>query len=95
MPVYQIDDRIGRIASDAWVAPSAMVIGEVHMADESSVWFGAVIRGDNEPIRIGRQSNVQENAVLHADPGFPLLIGERVTIGHQVMLTAARSATSR
>jgi carbonic anhydrase/acetyltransferase-like protein (isoleucine patch superfamily) len=86
MPVYQIDDRIGRIASDAWVAPSAMVIGEVHMADESSVWFGAVIRGDNEPIRIGRQSNVQENAVLHADPGFPLLIGERVTIGHQVML---------
>jgi carbonic anhydrase/acetyltransferase-like protein (isoleucine patch superfamily) len=86
MPVYQLDDRIGQIAAEAWVAPSATLVGDVHLADESSVWFGAVIRGDNEPIRIGRQSNVQENAVLHADPGYPLLIGERVTIGHQVML---------
>ena len=86
MPVYRIEDRVPAVDDEAWVAPGATVVGDVHLAAETSVWFGAVIRADNEPIRIGRGSNVQENAVLHVDPGMPMVIGEHVTIGHQAML---------
>jgi carbonic anhydrase/acetyltransferase-like protein (isoleucine patch superfamily) len=86
MPVYQIGDDSPDIAPDAFVAPSATVIGKVTLKSRSSVWFGAVLRGDNEPITIGESSNVQEGAVLHTDPGVPLTIGDRVTIGHQAML---------
>jgi carbonic anhydrase/acetyltransferase-like protein (isoleucine patch superfamily) len=69
-----------------WIAPSATVIGRVRLAAEASVWWGAVLRGDNEWITLGQGSNVQDNAVLHTDPGFPLDIGPRVTVGHQAML---------
>lgn len=69
-----------------WVAPNATVIGRVTLGEDVSVWYNAVIRGDNEPIRIGARSNVQEGAVLHVDPGFPLEIAEECTIGHMVML---------
>lgn len=69
-----------------WIAPHAVVLGNVALEDEASVWFGAVVRGDNEPIRIGERSNVQDGCVLHTDPGFPLTIGEDCTIGHMVML---------
>ncbi len=69
-----------------WVAPNATVIGRVTIEEDVSVWFNAVIRGDNEPIRIGRRSNIQEGCVLHVDPGFPLDIGEDCTIGHLSML---------
>jgi carbonic anhydrase/acetyltransferase-like protein (isoleucine patch superfamily) len=86
MPVYRLGERIPRLEKDVWIAPSATVVGAVELGDEVNVWFGAVIRADNEKIRIGRQSNVQESAVLHVDPGFPLVIGERVTVGHQAML---------
>ncbi len=86
MSVYRIDGRTPNIDDDAWVAPGASVIGDVHLAADASVWFGAVIRADNEPIRIGRGSNIQENAVLHVDPGKPLVLGENVTVGHQAML---------
>jgi carbonic anhydrase/acetyltransferase-like protein (isoleucine patch superfamily) len=68
-----------------WVAPNAIVLGKVELCEDASVWFGAVLRGDNELIRVGARSNVQDGAVLHTDPGFPLDIGEDCTIGHMVM----------
>lgn len=69
-----------------WIAPNATVLGNVALENEASVWFGAVVRGDNEPIRIGARSNVQDGCVLHTDPGFPLTIEADCTIGHMVML---------
>jgi carbonic anhydrase/acetyltransferase-like protein (isoleucine patch superfamily) len=86
MPLYAIDGKQPTLGTDAWVAPSADVIGDTHLADEASVWFGAVIRADNTPIMIGARSNVQENAMLHSDPGAPLTIGADCTIGHQAIL---------
>lgn len=86
MGIYVIGDRKPTIADDCWVAPNAVLVGEVNLLAGASVWFGAVVRADNEPIIIGTGSNVQDNAVLHVDPGCPLTIGKRVTIGHQVML---------
>jgi carbonic anhydrase/acetyltransferase-like protein (isoleucine patch superfamily) len=86
MAVYQLGDLAPIIAPSAWVAESAEVIGDVELADEASVWYGTVIRGDNDRISLGRRSNVQENSVLHTDSGIQLTVGEDVTIGHQVML---------
>ena len=71
---------------DYWIAPDANVIGRVVIGEGASVWFGCTLRGDNEPITIGAGSNVQENCVMHTDPGFPLTIGEGCTIGHKAML---------
>ncbi|HWD66413.1 MAG TPA: gamma carbonic anhydrase family protein [Caulobacteraceae bacterium] len=73
-------------ADEYWIAPSASVIGKVIIKKNASIWFGAVVRGDNEPIEIGENSNVQDNSVLHTDYGSPLTIGPNVTIGHKVML---------
>ena len=70
----------------AWVAPNATLIGRVTLGTDSSIWFGAVLRGDTEPLVVGEGSNVQDLCVLHADPGFPLTIGRDVTVGHQAML---------
>ena len=86
MAVYALDDKTPDLAEDAWVADNASVIGNVVMHEGSSVWFGAVVRGDNETIVIGKRSNVQDGAVLHSDPGSPLNIGEGITIGHQAMV---------
>ena len=86
MALYRLGDDVPQIASNAFVAPEATLIGKVTLAERASVWFGAVIRADNEPIRIGEASNIQEGAVLHADPGFPLEIAANVTVGHQAML---------
>lgn len=86
MSLYRIADRQPRLAATAFVAAEATLIGDVQVGEHASVWPGAVARGDNEPVVIGNESNVQEGAVLHADPGFPLTIGERVTVGHQAML---------
>ncbi|WP_416877362.1 gamma carbonic anhydrase family protein [Litorimonas sp.] len=86
MSVYSLDDIKPQLADDVWVADSATVVGNVIMEAGSSVWFGTVIRGDNEPIKIGAGSNIQDNAVLHSDPGSPLTIGDDVTVGHQAML---------
>ncbi len=69
-----------------WIAPNAMVLGHVILKKNASIWFGAVLRGDNEPIVVGENSNVQDGSVLHTDPGWPLTIGDNVTIGHMVML---------
>ena len=86
MPIYSLDGVRPDIADNAYVAPSAQIIGNVKMADHSSVWFGAVIRGDNDLIEIGARTNIQDNSVLHTDPGIPLTIGDGVIVGHRVML---------
>ena len=89
MAIYQLGDSVEgrpRIASTAWVADSAQVIGRVNLADRASVWYGAVLRGDNEWITLGARSNVQDGSVLHTDIGSPLTLGDDVTIGHQCML---------
>ena len=84
--LYALDDRIPRIAADAWVADNASVIGSVQLAAGSSVWFNCVLRGDNDDLIVGENSNVQDGSVLHTDPGLKLIIGRGCTIGHQVML---------
>lgn len=86
MAIYRLGDLTPDIADSAWVADSAVVIGRVTMAEDSSVWFNATLRGDTETLSIGRGSNIQDGSVLHADHGFPLTLGEGVTVGHQVML---------
>ena len=86
MAIYELDGIAPRMAASAWVADNAQVVGDVVLAEDSSVWFGATLRGDTETITVGRGSNVQDGSVLHADVGFPLTIGENVTVGHQVML---------
>jgi carbonic anhydrase/acetyltransferase-like protein (isoleucine patch superfamily) len=86
MPLYQLDDIGPTLGAGAWAAPSADLIGDVRLGSRVSVWFGAVIRADNTPILIGADSNVQDGAVGHSDPGAPLTIGARVTVGHQAIL---------
>ena len=86
MTIHRLGDRVPRIDAEAYVAPGAQLIGLVELHARASVWFNAVLRGDNEPIVVGAGSNVQECAVLHTDPGCPLTIGQNVTIGHQAML---------
>ena len=86
MALYELDGVAPTLAPGAWVADSAQVMGKVLLAENASVWFGAVLRGDTESISIGRDSNIQDASVLHADIGQPLTVGERVTVGHQVML---------
>jgi carbonic anhydrase/acetyltransferase-like protein (isoleucine patch superfamily) len=78
--------KLPRVASSAFVAPTAVLIGDVEVGEEASIWFGAVIRADNGPIRIGARSNVQDNAVIHVSEGSETIIGERVTIGHSACL---------
>jgi carbonic anhydrase/acetyltransferase-like protein (isoleucine patch superfamily) len=84
--IYALDGQTPEIHPDAWIAPGAHVMGRVRIGAGASVWFGAVLRGDNEWISIGEDTNLQENAVLHTDWGFPLTIGARCTIGHKAML---------
>ena len=86
MAIYELDGQAPRVAETAWVADSAQVMGRVTLGEDSSVWFGAVLRGDSDRITVGRGSNVQDGSVLHADAGVPLVVGENVTIGHKVML---------
>ncbi len=84
---YQLGPNALETASDAyWIAPTAVIIGKVRLEHNASVWWGAVLRGDNELITVGKGSNVQDNSVLHTDPGFPLTIEANVTIGHLAML---------
>ena len=86
MAVYRLSDAHPSMAESAWVADSAQVIGDVVLAEDASVWFGAVLRGDNTRLQIGARTNIQDGAVLHSDAGKPLILGEDVTIGHQAML---------
>ncbi|MDP1667729.1 gamma carbonic anhydrase family protein [Phaeovulum sp.] len=84
--IYALDGIVPLVAADAWVAPDANLIGKVVLEAGASVWFGATLRGDNEEIRLGPGSNVQEASVLHTDMGYPLTIGADCTIGHKAML---------
>ncbi|MEY2780428.1 MAG: hypothetical protein RL307_132 [Pseudomonadota bacterium] len=86
MALYQLDDISPQVDDTAWIAPSAQVMGAVHLHAHSSVWFGAVIRGDNEPVTVGEGSNIQDGAMLHSDYGLPLTVGKNVTVGHKVTL---------
>ena len=88
MTIYTLDGLSPRFpeSGNYWVAPDANVIGNVVLEDDASIWFGATLRGDNEEIRVGQGSNIQENCVLHTAPGFPLPLGRNCTVGHKVML---------
>lgn len=84
--IYELDGVRPQIDPTAWVAPTAVLIGNVIIGPRANIWFGAVLRGDNEPIVVGEGSNIQENSVLHTDMGSPLTIGANCTIGHKAML---------
>ena len=86
MTIHRLGDRVPRIDAEAYVAPGAQLIGLIELHARASVWFNAVLRGDNEPIRIGARTNIQDGAMLHTDPGFPLDLGEDVTIGHHAIV---------
>jgi len=86
MAIYQLGEHAPTIAASAYITDTATVIGRVKIGDNSSVWFGVTVRGDNEDITIGKNCNLQEGAVLHADPGFPLTLADNVSIGHQAMV---------
>lgn len=88
MPIYQLDGKAPQFPEDGrfWIAPDATLIGSVRVGDEASVWFGTVIRGDNELIELGARVNIQELCVLHTDPGYPMTIGPDCTVGHKAML---------
>lgn len=88
MTVYALGDKVPLLPAQGeyWIAPNATVVGSVILKRNASIWFGAVLRGDNDPITIGENSNIQDNSVLHTDSGAPLTIGDNVTVGHKVML---------
>ena len=86
MTLYSLDGVAPEIAEDSWIAPDANIIGKIVVEEGASVWFSATLRGDNEEIRIGAGSNVQENTVMHTDMGFPLTVGKGCTIGHKALL---------
>ncbi len=86
MAVFELDGVTPEMHAESWVAESATVLGRVHMHKDSSVWFGATVRGDNDPVTIGEGSNIQDGSVLHTDVGYPVTIGKHCTIGHLVML---------
>ena len=86
MPLYTLDDVSPALGEDAWAAPSADLIGDVRLGARASVWFGAVLRGDNTPLILGEETNFQDGAVGHSDADAPLTIGARVTVGHQAIL---------
>ena len=91
MPIYSLEGIAPELPADGryWIAPTAVVIGRVQLMKNASVWFGAVLRGDNDLISIGENSNIQDNAVVHTDPGQPVTVGANVTVGHNVILHSA------
>ena len=84
--IYDFEKNVPEVHPEAWIAPNATIIGKVKLEKNSSIWFNAVLRGDIELIKIGENSNIQDGSVLHTDPGFPITVGKRVTVGHMVML---------
>ena len=86
MALFQLGEIAPQVGAGAWVADSATVLGRVRLGESANVWYGAVLRGDNDWITIGRETNIQDGSVLHTDAGMPLTLGERVTVGHLVML---------
>ncbi len=88
--LYALDGIAPTVHPTAWIAPGAVVVGNVHIGEGVSVWFNAVLRGDNEPMTIGPRCNVQDGCVLHSDPGYPLTLEEDVTLGHLAMIHGCR-----
>ena len=86
MPTYAIGSKTPHLSGTHWIAPNATVIGDVRLGENVSIWWNAVLRGDNDPITIGDNSNIQDGSVLHTDEGVPMNIGQNVTVGHLVML---------
>ncbi len=88
MPVYALDGVQPELplSGDYWVAPNATLIGKIRLSEEASIWWGAILRGDNELIAIGARSNIQDGCVLHTDPGLPLSVGQDCTVGHKAIL---------
>ncbi|MCX8017115.1 MAG: gamma carbonic anhydrase family protein [Rhodocyclaceae bacterium] len=86
MAIYRLGNKTPQLAAGVWIAPNATLIGDVRLAENVSIWWNAVLRGDNDPITIGANSNIQDGSVLHTDEGVPLTIGRDVTVGHLVML---------
>lgn len=86
MAIYELDGIAPELPAEYWVAPDAQVMGRVILGEEVGIWFGAVLRADNEPMRIGARSNIQDGAVLHSDVGAPLTVGEDCTVGHRAIL---------
>lgn len=86
MPVYSLNEKHPQFAGEHWLAPNATLIGDVRLGAEASVWWNAILRGDNDPIAIGARTNIQDGSVLHTDAGVPLTLGDDVTIGHMVVL---------
>ena len=96
MPVYELKDARPEFPGEGeyWIAETATLIGRVRLKKQTSVWFGAVLRGDNEWIELGERSQIQDNATLHTDPGFPIIIGDNCVIGHNVILHGCRIAAN-
>jgi carbonic anhydrase/acetyltransferase-like protein (isoleucine patch superfamily) len=96
MAIFRLDGEAPELPADKryWVAESAVVIGRVRLKTDASVWFGSVLRGDNEWIELGERSQIQDNATLHTDPGFPLIIGDDCVIGHGVVLHGCTIASN-
>lgn len=86
MPILALGDKRPTFAGDYWIADTAVVIGDINLGDKANIWWGAVVRGDNDPINIGANSNIQDGSVLHTDEGVPMNIGANVTVGHMVTL---------
>jgi carbonic anhydrase/acetyltransferase-like protein (isoleucine patch superfamily) len=86
MPIYTFGDKQPQIADPVWIAPNAVIIGDVRLAKNVSIWWNTTVRGDNDPITIGENTNIQDGSVLHTDTGVPLTIGANVTVGHMAML---------
>ena len=96
MAIFELDGEAPDLPADGryWIADSAIVIGRVRLKTDASVWFNAVLRGDNEWIELGERSQIQDNATLHTDPGFPIVIGENCVIGHNVVLHGCRISSN-
>lgn len=86
MAIYRLGEKVPKFADSVWIAPNATIIGDVRLAENVSIWWNAVLRGDNDPITIGANTNIQDGSVLHTDAGMPLTLGRDITVGHMVML---------
>jgi carbonic anhydrase/acetyltransferase-like protein (isoleucine patch superfamily) len=94
LPIYAFDGKSPRIAERCFVAEDASLIGDITLGEESSIWFGAVIRTETEPVAVGKQTNIQDNCVIHTDLGFPVEIGNRVSVGHGAVIHGAIVASN-
>ncbi len=90
MPLYALDGVRPQLSADVWIAPDAQIVGDVQIEADVSIWFGVVLRGDNEKIKVGARANIQDGAVLHTHLGYPIEVGEGCTIGHRVILHGCR-----